>query len=202
MEHIGNLEVLGNLKGRRSDSVYEVKTVSATYQVLITDPSSIGISASASGAVSLPDATTLFIGWSITISHIINTAPEIYVWTKTGGQGQLIKTIPSLGSFTFTCKSISTVDGAWSIASNMNIDDIIYTAFNSTSDWTQDGSLYFTTIAVKSGHSARPFVVVKGGGPDGNSGVPVTVDCTFSSGNIRIFVPMVPDCRFAGSCIQ
>ena len=204
MEHIGNLDVLGNLKGHRSDSVYELKTVSAAYQVLITDPSSIGISASASGAVSLPDATTLFKGWSITISNVtnINNINETYVYSKTGTQVYLLKTIPSFGSFTFTCKDINTADGIWSVASNMNIDDIKATAFNAVSDWTLDGSIYYTSISVKSGHSARPFLVIKGGGPYGDGGFAVTVDCTFTSGNIKIRVPAIPDCRFAGSCIQ
>jgi len=201
----GDLQVCRTVTAaRRVNQGLIVKTITGTEQLAIHSHYWQKLDAASGQDVVLPDATTLPLGWEITVQAVTST---LSVKTYDPVTPVLREEVEPGRAYKFTLIDNGTDEGTWYVDFLEESDKIASTryveTFNATTDWgAASGGYYTKTIAVGThGRGVSPQVEVQE--LSGADYVTVLVDelKTLANGDVTIRVTESPDCRFEGRAI-
>jgi hypothetical protein len=178
------------------------KTISATESLTAESSYWQNLSAAATQSVVLPDATTLQTGWCQVVKA--SGAAGLSVKTYDATTPVLLQTISATKAWEFILIDNSTAAGSWQRVAKLDTEQLqasFFTlAFNSTTDWTLNGSVYEITV-LASTHMKGTIVDAKAwldNGTEYELGTIADVRVIKANGNVTLRVLATPDTRFAG----
>ena len=150
--------------------------------------------------VTLPDATTLTLGWSVVVNNqdITNA-----IAVKDAAAGA-VKSIIAGRCYQFTCTSIGSTAGTWKIQfideSDLIPADRYSTTFDATTSWGAPAGGYYTITVTAATHLLGTIVKPTLYIVDGSDYDEIHADqCkVLANGDVKFRVTQTPDGRFAG----
>ena len=204
MEVIGNLNVGNILTARRGNNGANSETITTTRTIDINDYQWLNIINASTQDIVLPDATTLPLGWNITINVPPISGASVHVKSYHISSPVLVKNILPDFAYTFTCVNIGTSAGEWQVSflyeSNLVSNPRFESTFNGTTDWGVAGGGFYTIEVTAITHGRGTMPTVQTEKLTGSDYYKVDTDrcLILANGDVQIRVQDSPDLRFAG----
>lgn len=198
----GDFTALRNIvAGRRVDGTGQTKALTGTEALDKYSYYWNNFTCAAPQDVTLPDAQTLTLGWSVVVYNQDTTNA---LTVKNYTSGDTIKSIVATRAYKFTCTDISDADGDWHVdyleESDLEPSERYSETFNNTSDWGSAAGGYYTQTITNATHGrgTSPTLIIEE--LDGSDYIEVLPDRVLinSSGDVSFRVTEVPDGRFTG----
>jgi hypothetical protein len=197
----GDLTVLRTLNtGRRANQGAFTQALVGALTLDVNAYSWYNLTMASPQNVTLPDATTLTLGWQVTINNNDSTNAA----TVKNAGAVTVKSIIASRCYRFTCTDISSANGIWQIT-YLDQSDLVQaerysTTFNATTDWGAPAGGYYTWIITQAVHlmGTNTNVIVEQ--VDGSDYDIVFCDNVkiLANGDVSLRVTQIPDGRFAG----
>jgi len=200
----GDLDVCRTVDARRVNTGLISKTITAAEQLEIHSPNWNILESATAQSVILPDASTLPLGWEVTVQAGTST---LNVNTFDASSPVLLNSVEPGTAYKYTLVENADGAGVWyrnllEEAESMASERYCET-FDATTSWGAAVGGYYTLVVPQATHTRGVNPTVDTFETVGTDNVEVTPDelKVSATGDVSIRVVETPDCRFAGKAV-